>query len=175
MLPFLFTNQIFHFTITGKKFWLIFLNVLAYLTSCCSANHLVHYMCRQIHIAHTVWPYIILHNNATILYSAFTLVKASISTLNRTKKSYNKFEDSRSKVYVYLKVCIWKGQLTNLNNLIKIRSFDPHLRSLLKNLTKSHTEVKSGDLSIMHDSNVMPRPKLSSDGLFRLVTEHGFC
>ena len=56
-----------------------------------------------------------------------------------------------------------------------IRSFDPHLRSLLKNLTKSHTEVKSGDLSIMHDSNVMPRPKLSSVGLFRLVTEHGFC
>ena len=94
--------------------WLIFLNVLAYLTSCCSANHLVHYMCRQIHIAHTVGPYILLRNKATILYFAFTLVRTSISTLNRTKKSYNKSEDSRSKVYVYLKVNFRKG-LTNLN------------------------------------------------------------
>ena len=94
--------------------WLIFLNVLAYLTSCCSANHLVHYMCRQIHIAHTVGPYILLRNKATILYFAFTLVRTSISTLNRTKKSYNKSEDSRSKVYVYLKVNFRKG-ITNLN------------------------------------------------------------
>ena len=51
-------------------------------------------------------------------------------------------------------------------NLIKIRS----LRSLLKDLTKPHIIVKSGDLSIMHDSNVMPRCKLSSDWLNTHVT-----
>ena len=55
-------------------------------------------------------------------------------------------------------------------NLIKMRS----LRSLLKDLTKSLIEVKSGDLSIMHDYNVMPRRKLSSDWLNTHVTEQGF-
>ena len=40
-------------------------------------------------------------------------------------------------------------------NLIKIRSFD-----LLPEITKHHTKVKSGDLTIMHDRNVMTRRKL---------------
>ena len=39
---------------------------------------------------------------------------------------------------------------------------------------KSLTKVKSGDLSIMHDNNVMPRRKLSSDWLKTCVTEEGF-
>ena len=44
-------------------------------------------------------------------------------------------------------------------NLIKIR----FLRSLLKDQTKPHMKVKSGDLSIMHEHIVMLRCKLSSD------------
>ena len=56
-------------------------------------------------------------------------------------------------------------------NIIKIRS----LRSLLKDLTKPHIKVKSGDLSFMHDHNVMPRHKLSFDWLNSHVTEQGFC
>ena len=56
------------------------------------------------------------------------------------------------------------------HNVIKIRSF----RSLLKDLTKSHIKVKSGDLSIMHDHYVMPRRKLFSDWLSTHVTEQGF-
>ena len=44
---------------------------------------------------------------------------------------------------------------------------------LLKDLTKPHTKAKSGDLSIMHDNNVMPRCKLSSDWLKTLVAEQG--
>ena len=51
------------------------------------------------------------------------------------------------------------------HNLIKIRS----LRSLLKDLTKSHIKVKSGE-----NHNVMPRRKLSSDWLNTHVTEKGF-
>ena len=45
-------------------------------------------------------------------------------------------------------------------NLIQIRSFGP-----------LHKKVKSGDLSIMHDRNVMPRCKLSFDWLNSHVTE----
>ena len=56
------------------------------------------------------------------------------------------------------------------NNLIKIRS----LKSLLKDLTKPHIKVKSGDLSIMHDHTFMPRRKLSSDWLNTNVTKLGF-
>ena len=48
------------------------------------------------------------------------------------------------------------------------------LRSLLKDLTKTHTKVKSDDLSIMHDNNVMPRRKLSPDWLNTHVTEEEF-
>ena len=55
-------------------------------------------------------------------------------------------------------------------NLIKIRSFDP----LALIATKGHTKVKSGDLSIMHDNNVMPMRKLSPDWLNTHVTEEGF-
>ena len=43
-------------------------------------------------------------------------------------------------------------------NLIKKRSFDSHY------LRKPHTEVRSGDLSIMHDNNVITRRKLSGCG-----------
>ena len=49
------------------------------------------------------------------------------------------------------------------------------LKSLLMDLTKPHTKFKSGDLSIMHDNNVMPRRKLSSDWLSTHVNEQGFC
>ena len=56
-------------------------------------------------------------------------------------------------------------------NLIKIRSFGP----LLKDPTKPHTKVKSSDLSTMHDNNVVPRRKLSSDCINTHVTEQGFC
>ena len=52
-------------------------------------------------------------------------------------------------------------------NLIKISS----TRSLLKDLKKSNIKIKSGDLSIMHEHNVMPRRKLSSDWLNTHVTE----
>ena len=45
------------------------------------------------------------------------------------------------------------------------------LRLLLKDLTKSLTEVKSSDLSIMHDTNVMPKRKLSYDWLKTHTTE----
>ena len=55
-------------------------------------------------------------------------------------------------------------------NLIKIRSFCLQL----KDLTKPHTKVKSCDLSIMHDNNVMLRPKLSSDWLNTHLTKRGF-
>ena len=57
-------------------------------------------------------------------------------------------------------------------NLFKIRSF----RSLLKDLTKPNTKVKSGDLCSMHDRNVMPMRMLSSDWLYTCthVTEKGF-
>ena len=51
-------------------------------------------------------------------------------------------------------------------NLIKINSLICSLRSLLKDLKNPHSKVKSGDLSIMHDSNVMPRRKSS---VFRLA------
>ena len=67
--------------------------------------------------------------------------------------------------------CFVQYYLHNIHskfNLIKIRSFD----TLLKDLTKPHTKVKSGDLSIMHNSNVMPRRKLSSDWLNTHVMEH---
>ena len=37
-----------------------------------------------------------------------------------------------------------------------------------------HKKVKSGDLSIMHDRNVMPRHKLSSDWINTHVTNMGF-
>ena len=37
--------------------------------------------------------------------------------------------------------------------LLKLDPLIRSLRSLLKNLTKSLTEVKSGDLSVMHDNN----------------------
>ena len=49
------------------------------------------------------------------------------------------------------------------------------LRLLQKDLTKPYTKVKSGDLSIIHDHNVMLRHKLSSDWLNTHVTEQGFC
>ena len=39
------------------------------------------------------------------------------------------------------------------------------LMSLLRDLTKLHIKVKSGDLSIIHDHIVMARRKLSSDWL----------
>ena len=55
-------------------------------------------------------------------------------------------------------------------NLIKIRSFGPQV----KDQTKPHTKVKSCDLYIMHDDNVMLRRKLSSDWLNTYVTEQGF-
>ena len=44
-----------------------------------------------------------------------------------------------------------------LDHLIRSR------RALLKVLMKPHARVNSGDLSIMHDNNVMPRRKLSSN------------
>ena len=68
--------------------------------------------------------------------------------------------------------CWWEffGEIIDISNLIKIGSFS----SPLKDLTKSHIKVKSGDLSIMHDHNVMPRGKLSSDWLSTHVTEQGF-
>ena len=53
--------------------------------------------------------------------------------------------------------------------LFTIRSFGP-----LKDLTKPHTKVRSCDPSIMHDDNVMPMRKLSSDWLNTHVTEQGF-
>ena len=56
------------------------------------------------------------------------------------------------------------------DNLIKIRS----LRSLLKDLMKPHTKVKSCDLSIMHDHNAMRRHKLSSDWINTHMTKQGF-
>ena len=46
---------------------------------------------------------------------------------------------------------------------LKLYTLIHSLRLLLKDLTKLHAKVKSGDLSIMHDNNVMPRLKLSSD------------
>ena len=49
--------------------------------------------------------------------------------------------------------------IQEFHNLIKISSS----RSLLNDLKKSHIKIKSGDLSIMDDHNVMPRRKLSSD------------
>ena len=55
-------------------------------------------------------------------------------------------------------------------NLIKIRSFD-----LLPEITKHHTKVKSGDLTIMHDNIVQLKCKLSSDWLKIHVTEQEFC
>ena len=62
-------------------------------------------------------------------------------------------------------------------NLIKFRSFDPLPQTATKGSNKPpppHTEVKSGDLSIMHDSNDMPRRKLPSEWLNTHVTEQGF-
>ena len=59
--------------------------------------------------------------------------------------------------------------------LFKLDSLIHSLRSLLKDLTKSLTNVKSGDLSIMQDKNVMPRRKLSSDWLKTHVTEEWLC
>ena len=59
--------------------------------------------------------------------------------------------------------------------LFKLDPLIHSLRSLLKDLTKSLTNVKSGDLSIMQDKNVMPRRKLSSDWLKTHVTEEGLC
>ena len=53
-------------------------------------------------------------------------------------------------------------------NLIKIRSFGP------LNITKPYTKFKSSDLSIMHNNNVVPRRKLSSDWLNTHMTEQGF-
>ena len=40
---------------------------------------------------------------------------------------------------------------------------------------KPYTKVKSGDLSIMFDNNVLPRRKLSSDWLKTHVTEYWIC
>ena len=47
--------------------------------------------------------------------------------------------------------------LIETKDFIKIRSFDPPLTSLLKNLTKTHTNDKSGDFSIMNDNSGMSR------------------
>ena len=65
---------------------------------------------------------------------------------------------------------MWVGTYTMFKdticgNLIKIDPMICSFRSLLKDLTKSHTKVKFGDLSIMHDNNVMLRRKLSFDWL----------
>ena len=57
------------------------------------------------------------------------------------------------------------------------RQSDPLISSLklLQNdLSKPQAKVKSGDLSIMHDDNIMLRCKLSSDWLEIHVTEQGF-
>ena len=59
-------------------------------------------------------------------------------------------------------------------NLIKIRSFDPLPQIATKGSNKLHIKVKSGNLSIMHDHNVMLRRKLSSGWLNTHVNEQGF-
>ena len=46
-----------------------------------------------------------------------------------------------------------------------------YLRSTHKDLTKSDTKVKIGDLSTMPDNNVLPRRKLSPDKLKTRMTE----
>ena len=56
------------------------------------------------------------------------------------------------------------------SHLSKIRYLIRSLSSLLKDVKKPHTKVKSSDLSIMRDNNVMPRHKLSSDWLETHVT-----
>ena len=59
-------------------------------------------------------------------------------------------------------------------SLIKIRSLSLNpsftLLHVLKDQTKSLTKVKSCDLSIMHDNNVMLRHKLSFDWLKTYMT-----
>ena len=65
--------------------------------------------------------------------------------------------------------------IENQPNLIKLRSSVRSRRSLLKDLTKPHIKLKSGDLSIKHVHNVMSRCKLRSDWLNTHVTEQGFC
>ena len=52
-----------------------------------------------------------------------------------------------------------------VHNVIKIISYDRSLRLLLKDLMKPHIKVKSGDLSIRHDHNVMPMHIKLSDWL----------
>ena len=80
-------------------------------------------------------------------------------------------------------VYIWKWNMlswfprfeSSENTSLQLDPLIRSLRLLLKDLTKPHTKVKSGDLSIMHDNNVMPRGKLSSDWLKTNVTEKGLC
>ena len=60
------------------------------------------------------------------------------------------------------------------NTSLQLDSLIRSLRFLLKDLTKPHTKVKSGDLSIMHDNKVMPRGKLFSDWL-KTNMEKGLC
>ena len=63
------------------------------------------------------------------------------------------------------------GNRTSPSLSLQLSNFIFSLRSLLKHLTKPHTKIKSGDLSIMHNSNVLPRRKLSSHWLKTHVTE----
>ena len=56
---------------------------------------------------------------------------------------------------------------------LKLNLLVRSLRSL-KDLTKPHTKVKSGDFSIMYNDNFMQRRKLSSDWLSTHMNEQGF-
>ena len=61
-----------------------------------------------------------------------------------------------------------------VHDLIIIDHLIRSLRLILKDLKKSLTNVKSGDFSIMHNNNVIPRYKMFPDWPQTHGTEQGF-